>query len=149
MTTTTILNKSACVTRQGLELKAYLPAVSSLAGGQEEIAGGQCCLGVFRSLRTCPALWVIGGFLLLTHVATKSPSHRQLPASQPARLEDVSGRHLPPGTCFGRAFHVGKVHCSLQTALPAAGKLALGSLSCKAWGAGIACPHLPLNLHQF
>lgn len=65
MATTMVHNKSDCVTRQGLGLKTYLSVVSSLAGGQEEITGGQCCLEAFRSPRTSPALWGHGSFLLL------------------------------------------------------------------------------------
>lgn len=86
----------------------------------------------------------------LTHTATESPSHRQLPASQPAQLADISAQAAPSsGSCFGRTFLVGSAHCSPQVALSALGKLALGSLPCKAWGVGIACPHPPLKLNQF
>lgn len=61
MTTTIILNKSVCGARQGLKLKTYLSMVSFLAGRQEEIIGGQCCLQAFRSTRTYPAFWGHGG----------------------------------------------------------------------------------------
>lgn len=65
MTMTIIVNKSACVTRLGLGLKTYLSVVSSLAGRQEEVIGGQCCLETFRSPRSSAVLWGRGSFLPL------------------------------------------------------------------------------------
>lgn len=61
MSATIILNKFACGARQGLGLKTYLSVVSFLAGRQEEIIGGQCCLQAFKSTRTYPAFWGHGG----------------------------------------------------------------------------------------
>lgn len=61
MTTTIILNKSACGARKGLGLKTYLSMVSFLVGRQEEIIGGQCCLQALRSTRTYPVFWGRGG----------------------------------------------------------------------------------------
>lgn len=128
MTMDIIPNKSACVTRQGLGLRTYLSVVSSLAGVQEEIIVGQCRLEAFRSPRTSASRRG------LTHMATMSTLHKQLPANQPAQLRDISRQQLPLGTSFRRTFLVGNTHCSPQVALSVVGRLALGSPPCKAQG---------------
>lgn len=152
MTMAIILNKSAGVTGEGLK---NLPVCGVLSGRQ----AGRNHLGpmLLRGFQVTKAFSCLMGMWQLPpaskrglmHMATKSPLHRQLPASQPAQPGDISGWHLPPGSSFGRTFFVGNAHCNAQLALSAAGKLDLGSPPCKAWGVGIACPHLPLNLNQF
>lgn len=76
MMMTTILNKSVCVTRQGLGLKTYLSVVSSLTGRQEETIGAQCCLEASISPRASPALWGCGSFLLLVGGGNCTPPLR-------------------------------------------------------------------------